>query len=484
MNKLSWYYDRYRDRAQESQVCEANTPEVCRASLNKLRGCYSDGNRDILSYLPDPIRSHIVSFLPMKDAIRTKILSRRWKPICSSLSRLKFHYDDFDNLREFRNYVDRTLILHDGSDITKFNSLFKVDDDIITTDHVSAWVTFAIQHKVRHLKLRLPYDSCKLESLPCCFFTCSTLSILHLKGCKNLKWPKVIDFPMLKHLKVKYVTFYDENVTNKLFSSSACPVLEELSIDSCKFDGVHTLSISFPSLKILKLKDLNFVAVNLSIPILTKIVYRCSEPPNVSCETISSIFDACFHCYMMDSIEDQHAFRNSARKILASLSNVCTLSFRSEMIDVLATDPDLLDYLPASYCNLKHFNVDIMSTQRHVEVVACLLKTAPNLQTLCICFEEDSEFSDVLNRQEYWQLNELSIADSLRHLKNVQIWNFKGCASEMEILRRLLGSASTLEEMSISYERDIGNFIQNRMKFSEIMSSFKRVSPHATILFQ
>ncbi|KAL5713291.1 hypothetical protein ACHQM5_015383 [Ranunculus cassubicifolius] len=122
----------------------------------------------------------------------------------------------------------------------------------------------------------------------------------------------------------------------------------------------------------------------------------------------------------MDSIEDPHAFRNLARKILANLSNVCTLSFWSEMIDVLATDPDLLVYLPGSYCNLKHFNVDIMSTQRHVEVVACLLKTAPNLQTLCICFEEeDSEFSDVLHRQEYWQLNELSIAESLRHLKKM-----------------------------------------------------------------
>ncbi|KAF5207271.1 F-box/RNI-like superfamily protein [Thalictrum thalictroides] len=115
---------------------------------------------DRISYLPDPIRSHIVSFLPFKDAIRTSILSQQWRHVCSSLSNLDFRqiehikYDGREGRERFKSIIDQTLILHDGSDIQKF--YFKIrpaEDDPISLLQINAWISFALRHNVKNLGL-------------------------------------------------------------------------------------------------------------------------------------------------------------------------------------------------------------------------------------------------------------------------------------------------------------------------------------------
>ncbi|KAF5178704.1 F-box/RNI-like superfamily protein [Thalictrum thalictroides] len=93
-----------------------------------------------MSYLPDPIRSHIVSFLPMKDAMRTSILSKQWQNICSSLSQLEFDQSDFTVAADFKDFVDEMLIRHDGSDIKRFSlktSLHDVSIPSVVSAHGS-----------------------------------------------------------------------------------------------------------------------------------------------------------------------------------------------------------------------------------------------------------------------------------------------------------------------------------------------------------
>ncbi|KAF9590683.1 hypothetical protein IFM89_036175 [Coptis chinensis] len=57
---------------------------------------------DRISNLPEPIRSHILDFLPMEDAFRTSILSRQWRYVCFSLSNLTFDQHSFMQ----KNYGD------------------------------------------------------------------------------------------------------------------------------------------------------------------------------------------------------------------------------------------------------------------------------------------------------------------------------------------------------------------------------------------
>ncbi|KAL5710624.1 hypothetical protein ACHQM5_021164 [Ranunculus cassubicifolius] len=323
MRNLSWYYDRYR--ANKSRVCRAN---------NENSDICNDRKRDILSYLPDPIRVHILSSLPTKDAIRTQILSRRWRNTCSSLSKLEFLYNEFKDLRDFKDFVDNTLILHDGSDVPKFTLFLNLADEIVSAKQLNAWITFAIHHNVERFSLNACGMSEEFGRLPFCFFTCRTLSKLRLSSCENLKWPTFINFPVLKHLDLHSVTFNEESVTTRLFSSSTCPVLQKLSIYFCYFKNIHTLSISFPSLKYLQLLSEDSVTVSLSVPVLLEIDYECVLPPKISCETLSSMLHACFQISMPDSLSGELAFRDSAREILMGSNNVHTLNFSTDIIEV------------------------------------------------------------------------------------------------------------------------------------------------------
>ncbi|KAL5710626.1 hypothetical protein ACHQM5_021166 [Ranunculus cassubicifolius] len=168
---------------------------------------------------------------------------------------------------------------------------------------------------------------------------------------------------MLKHLELNDVTFNDEKVTTKLFSSAACPVLQKLSIYSCHFKNIHILSISFPSLTNLQLLSEDSVTVNLSVPVLLEIDYECVLPPKISCETLSSMLRAFFHITMPDSLTGELAFRDTAREILMGSNNVHTLSFSKDIIEIFARDPDLLAYFPTSYRRLKNFYFDIKSSK-------------------------------------------------------------------------------------------------------------------------
>ncbi|PNY00535.1 F-box/LRR-repeat protein [Trifolium pratense] len=51
-----------------------------------------------VSSLPDSILCHILSFLPTKQAVATTILSKRWKPLCLSVSILDFDFNDISTL--------------------------------------------------------------------------------------------------------------------------------------------------------------------------------------------------------------------------------------------------------------------------------------------------------------------------------------------------------------------------------------------------
>ncbi|KAF9594678.1 hypothetical protein IFM89_034361 [Coptis chinensis] len=388
-----------------------------------------DQKKNRISHMPDPIRSHIVSFLPMKEAMRSSILSRQWRYVCSSLSNLKFDQVDFEETKkrkrgDFRDFVDETLLSHNGSDIKRFSLTVKVGDTFISSRHLNSWISFAVKHNVQDFEISSYGDD--IEKLPQCLFTSSTLTKLSLYSVV-IKGPRNIKFPMLKSLALLEVTINDENLVNSLLSSSTCPVIEKLVMRLCSM-AINTLSISIPTLKHLHLLDSNYPDINISNSVLRKLKYMCGKPPNLIYENLVSVvsaklqFELDFSYYggSMDSVS------KCASKILVWLRNVEKL---------------------------------------------CLMSG----------FIEDTTDLDVVEVGEFWKPKQLPAGDILNSLKTVDIEDFKGSDGELYLVRFLLDNAKVLENMNICYSKIEKKVVRCKKSVSEMLSTFTRVSPLVTI---
>ncbi|KAF7121199.1 hypothetical protein RHSIM_Rhsim13G0172500 [Rhododendron simsii] len=93
---------------------------------------------DRISECPDSVLSHILSLLPIKDAVKTEVLSKRWQFLWTFLPSFLFHfhfsysmYDDSDDedsmvdsivsrTSNFVTFVDKTLFFSNCSKLKKF----------------------------------------------------------------------------------------------------------------------------------------------------------------------------------------------------------------------------------------------------------------------------------------------------------------------------------------------------------------------------
>ncbi|PIA58177.1 hypothetical protein AQUCO_00500241v1 [Aquilegia coerulea] len=357
-------------------------------------------NLDRISSLHESIRRHVLSFLPMEDAIRTSVLSKNWRDVCSYLPNLEFNEGVYrqnkrgrEGLDEFKDIIDQMLLVHDDSNIKRFMLRFYKAQTPISTQHLNAWISFVVRHNVQELTLNL--DHWPIEQLPSCLFTCSTLTTLELNSLR-LRLPTTIQFPLLKSLVLDKIGFVDDNSTNKLFSSSSCPVLEDLIILCCYQSIETTHTVSFSKLKLLKFFENDFffnvgidlnLKTNLFISYLHKFAYKGKEPPKLSCETLSSMTQAKF-TLTLPPTDSNDTCENSASKILMGMRNVVTLSLKGFYIEFLTRDQDVSTSLVTSSDSLKTLKLHMHATKNQLQVVTFLLRSYRNVQSLSIYFSQ------------------------------------------------------------------------------------------------
>ncbi|CAN1333450.1 Putative FBD-associated F-box protein At5g56440 [Linum perenne] len=97
------------------------------------RLCDAD-TTDRLSYLPDFVLYHILSFVDTKTVVQTSVLSRRWRCVWKHVPALVFDSLSFDHhSKRFNTFVDKVLSLRYPTNVDKisyFNTLFyEIDED-------------------------------------------------------------------------------------------------------------------------------------------------------------------------------------------------------------------------------------------------------------------------------------------------------------------------------------------------------------------
>ncbi|KAL5702535.1 hypothetical protein ACHQM5_027745 [Ranunculus cassubicifolius] len=426
-----------------------------------MKKCTFSRKRDRISYLPDKIQSRIVSFLPMKDAIRTSILSRQWKHVSTSLSISNLEFDSHsfkkENFKdvEFRDLVDEMLFHHNGSDVHRFILKAKVDDLFLPPHHVCAYISYAVDHNVQEIELvtNEPTGRKRRKMLPPHFFTCKTLTILSLSGVE-IECPSSVSFPALKSLTFLEVRFFESETINKLVLSSTCPVLEDLCISECDLPG--TVFISNPTLRVLKIRDINDLSIEMSITGLREFECLVLRPLSFSFENLSSLSSATFGFhedfdYPLLNLDLE--FR-AATKLVKCLANVEKLTLETGIMEILSTGENLPGCLPPPCFNVKHLHLGMSAVKVHVQVIKLLLRIYPNVQTLKISVDNPladiSAFSKTGDMEETWQLKEMSHENVFNCLGTVEFLNFRGNEYDLDLLKFVVENAKFLKNLIIS----------------------------------
>lgn len=215
--------------------------------------------------LSDDVLIHILSCLNMRDAVRTCILSPRWKDLWKSVYCICIDFGKRGYEEDYL-FVKQVLSGLKSENIQSFNLDAACDfDDFDFGELINQCVVYAVRHNVTKLKLSVTDNSggCHRNftiRLPQCIFPCKSLVNLTLNyGHFGLDLPESkVCFPNVKSLYINSCLCQntDAVVENLVELLSSCPVLEDLTFES--IEGGHrigkTYGIVLPNIRRLHLK--------------------------------------------------------------------------------------------------------------------------------------------------------------------------------------------------------------------------------------
>ncbi|WJX57481.1 hypothetical protein P8452_43037 [Trifolium repens] len=182
----------------------------------------------------DEILIHILSFLPIKQAFKTSILSKRWLPLCHSLPDLHINDRGVKNTKDwilFCRQMDEVMFSPRSHHVRLksfhlqcCSEFSMAKDDCFRFDK---WIQAAKRRHIQDLSLYLLYVPMSRT-----IFCCKTLVVLKLTNMVTVFRCSSVDLPLLKTLYLYCVRFDDTKNLMKLISR--CPLLENLKTSYVK----------------------------------------------------------------------------------------------------------------------------------------------------------------------------------------------------------------------------------------------------------
>ncbi|KAL5808930.1 hypothetical protein ACOSQ3_029621 [Xanthoceras sorbifolium] len=424
--------------------------------------------RDIISKLPDDVLIQILSCLETRDAVKTCVLSSRWKNLWTFIYNLDFN--DFDDKhgssRNFEIFVDKVLSLCQSKDIQDFRLSCSVGDDD-ELSHVIPWICFAVERKVRKLNIRVDIDEDGLwvVRLPQNILTCNTLVELCILSDFFFDIPdSMMCFPSLRLLYIS-ITHPDGDLMQKLFRS--CPVLEDLSIygDFHDNEDVLTFDITVPTLKRLSIwlfMDYFYfegVSKHKFVVTASKLEYLHIQDSMLSSFVVNErpflnevsldvgVDSSCIEEYsQLDEFEVSQEEANRVMELLRGVSYTKILSLTSGTINTLNFGFD--DNMPA-FPNLIHLEFCIEDCFGW-KLLPHFLNSSSNLEVLILKMDYKQEYSS----EEFVHYESESVPSCLRsHVKMIEMRNMMGEEDDLEVVSYMLKNSEVLKEFCV----DIAN---------------------------
>ncbi|XVF56955.1 hypothetical protein PTKIN_Ptkin06aG0162700 [Pterospermum kingtungense] len=391
--------------------------------MGKLRKLESSIDR--ISGLPDSILTHILSFLPTKCAVRTCILSTRWKYLYTSVTSLDF--DDYYHVSSdvFMNFVDKVLFSLDTTYIESFRLVCDGVEEDAYAYRICGWISFALQRHVQELHLHIMSGRGEVPS-----------------------------------------DFVDGDSIRRLVSG--CLVLEELAIVYFPSQDVSEINISSPSLKRLTMKcDIDCDAGPDGPDVYPNIVI--DAPSLVNLEFTSVLAGSCLivnlHSLVKADLKDLFDFEGFslqfATNLLKGISNIQSLSVSPDFLMLFT----LCDKPLTVFSNLVCVEIGVDDSDDLYEdfEMTDFLESSPNLEILI--FAEGIFESVTLNPSKRVPPCLLS------HLKVIEIYSFGG---QMKPVEYFLKNASVLEKVKIQMDKELQ--VEKRHKITKKLLMLPRES--------
>ncbi|KAJ3705171.1 hypothetical protein LUZ61_008876 [Rhynchospora tenuis] len=406
-------------------------------------------NKDYLSRLPSEIIENILVKLPIKEAVRTSVLSSKCKSLWTSMPDLVFNEDTTES--DLIRIVDKVLKVHQGP-IQKFE-VEQGRDKHVGEEVISRWLLVLSKNELKDLRLGFDmHQNCKV---PSSLFSYQKLENLEISGC-TISAPQCFQgLKLLRNLSLCSCELVGITIEKFVLG---CPLLERLTLVDVVKDGC--LMIRAPKLKQLVVLE-EFTNLLLEAP---KLIY------------------ATIYIKYMQTLPVYDGCKSKLLRAIGGLPNIEELDINSPFCEYLTSGP-IPEKLPITFHHLKKILIDLDEKRKVVDTALCIFQSAPNLKTLhlrtlCLTLPSQNIWEEQRIKQRITSISFLQQLEVAVILGNM-ILSEDG-ESMLAFAKFILSTASQLEKLVV--DKWSFNDSVYGMGFMKKLLSLPRLSSKAVIL--
>ncbi|CAN0879084.1 Putative F-box/FBD/LRR-repeat protein At3g49040 [Linum grandiflorum] len=348
------------------------------------------GKIDRLSNLPEAVIHHILSFLDIRSAVQTSVLSRQWRCAWKHLSVLDFS-SLFGYNKSFRKEVEKVLSLRHRLNLSKvvFNEYLEELDAEPDNNMFARVSRYALSHRTRDLEINLAYngDLSRHASLGDHLlgfnyvnFSLKNLTLSGLSFDSRFRWSS---FRALEKLDMFGCTFSagEDEVIIDPFRNLPCLKHLKLSpYNKCSNDDT-IFRISGPQLLSLRVSYNDFRKMAIHAPKLKDLTIQY-DYTNCHVEftelNLPSVDHANVLVRFLDDVynegEHNECIKQQIIPLFVGLKNATSLGLSSFTARLLGDISDYLEEQPSPFTRLKSLILESMRDGVPFAVVNHLLK--------------------------------------------------------------------------------------------------------------